>query len=444
MRVKIFLNLAICFCIVSFCNALQITEIQYDPAGTDTDREWLEIYNDTAGTIKLTDYKFFEANTNHGIVKTTDENVLTGEYVILAQDLAKFKVDNPGNNLKVFTSSFSLSNSGEVLSLKDKSLNIIFTIDYTNYLISTGNGATINFKNGSTATNTGTSTTTSTTTTIATQSATSTTSAGDYAQPTYFGRSYYPDSEKILVNAGKNLVGIMGQELSFSGNAKTGENRELASPTYFWSFGDGASAEGKKAKHEYKFTGEYVAVLEVYANGNRETDRIYVKITDPDIKLSLITKNNLPAVSIMNNSIYEIDLGNLFLNSSTTRYSLPKNFSILPKRNIDVAFEICKFATSTSGVFLSLENGKKLSEYFLAATPTLTFSLATTSITNNSFLQNSSSTKTFVRKKFWKKQNATLATTTKTQETIATTGQNNFIIKNEGSGISNFFKFLGL
>ena len=44
---------------VNFSSALQITEIQFDPDGADTDREWVEIYNETSNSIDLTQIKFF-------------------------------------------------------------------------------------------------------------------------------------------------------------------------------------------------------------------------------------------------------------------------------------------------------------------------------------------------------------------------------------------------
>ncbi len=446
MRVKIYLHFFFSFLIVQSAFALQVSEIQYDPAGADTDREWLEIYNDSSTTIKLTDYKFFEANTNHTISKTTEENISPGEYAVLVQDVAKYKIDNPNNALKIFTSSFSLSNSGESLALKDKSLNSIFTVDYTNFLTNTGNGTTINFKNGS-AVNSGT-TSTSTTATTTTQTATST-SAGETFQPTYFGRSYFPESEKILVNAGKNMQVLVGQEVNFSASAKTGENKELTSPTFFWSFGDATSAEGKSAKHDFKFIGEYVVVVEVYSNGNKETDRVYIKVIEPDVKLAIVTKKDLRAVNVFNNSNFEINLGNLVLNSSTTKYSLPKNFSILGKRGVDIAFETLKFATTTKGVNLNFENGKKIVEFYENASSTDSSILSTTSLATGTPVQYSPPFKGGVRGGFLKKQNypqpyIQREVSTTPTPTITPTNVNNFIIKNQESSFSSFFKFFGL
>ena len=83
------------FCLyLDFTFALVISEIQFDPAGSDTDREWVEIFNDTNSSLDLTTYKFFENNTNHGIeILSGDKNLGSGEYAILVQDLNKFKID---------------------------------------------------------------------------------------------------------------------------------------------------------------------------------------------------------------------------------------------------------------------------------------------------------------------------------------------------------------
>ena len=64
-------NIAIIFVVMglntTIVSALVISEIMYDPQGSDTDREWIEVLNDTQSSIDMTGWKFFEANTNHGL-----------------------------------------------------------------------------------------------------------------------------------------------------------------------------------------------------------------------------------------------------------------------------------------------------------------------------------------------------------------------------------------
>lgn len=48
-------------------NAQVISEIMYNPSGTDSKREWIEIYNDTNSALDLTLLKLVENDVNHSI-----------------------------------------------------------------------------------------------------------------------------------------------------------------------------------------------------------------------------------------------------------------------------------------------------------------------------------------------------------------------------------------
>ena len=65
-RVFFFLSLFVFSFHVAYANIL-INEVMYDVEGTDTDREWIEVYNDGSESVDLSTYKLFEANTNHGL-----------------------------------------------------------------------------------------------------------------------------------------------------------------------------------------------------------------------------------------------------------------------------------------------------------------------------------------------------------------------------------------
>ena len=56
-----------------------INEIMYDVEGTDTGREWIEVYNDSDAPVDLSAFKFFEADTNHEIV-SAEGNGEVGAY----------------------------------------------------------------------------------------------------------------------------------------------------------------------------------------------------------------------------------------------------------------------------------------------------------------------------------------------------------------------------
>lgn len=103
----------------------------FDPEGSDTKREWIEIYNAGSDDVDMTGWKFFESGTNHSLVFSPSESILkSGEYVIIVDDINSFKLDYKNYDGVIIDSSFSLSNTGEELSIRDKSGNVKDLISY--------------------------------------------------------------------------------------------------------------------------------------------------------------------------------------------------------------------------------------------------------------------------------------------------------------------------
>lgn len=128
-----------------------ISEIMYDlKNGSDDGREWIEVYNNSDTPVDLSTYKFFEADTNHKIISVQGgENILSGGYAVIVSNAEKFTIDNPNFSGLVFDSTFSLSNAGEVLMLKDKDLNILDQYFYSSSLGGGGDGESLQLVNGS-------------------------------------------------------------------------------------------------------------------------------------------------------------------------------------------------------------------------------------------------------------------------------------------------------
>ena len=92
-------------------SSLKITEIMYDLPGSDSGREWIEVYNAGASDIDLSLFKFFEANTNHGLAPAGSSILSAGALAVIADNPEKFSIDWPSYNGLIFDSSFSLSNT---------------------------------------------------------------------------------------------------------------------------------------------------------------------------------------------------------------------------------------------------------------------------------------------------------------------------------------------
>ena len=121
-----------------------INEIMYNPSGADADHEWVEIYNNDEN-INLEDWRFFEANTPHrlSLVQGDDMIISEDEYVIIADNAETFLQDYENYEGTVLDSTFSLSNTGEYIALKDPDGNIVDEVDYNSSLGANENGMSL-------------------------------------------------------------------------------------------------------------------------------------------------------------------------------------------------------------------------------------------------------------------------------------------------------------
>ena len=102
-----------------------INEVMYDLDGADIGREWIELYNDGSSPVDISNYKLFESGVNHKLTLFQgDKNISSFGYAIITSDKLKFKNDWPNFNGTIFDSTFSLSNTGEALGIKDIPISV--------------------------------------------------------------------------------------------------------------------------------------------------------------------------------------------------------------------------------------------------------------------------------------------------------------------------------
>ncbi|MDD2807978.1 MAG: lamin tail domain-containing protein, partial [Patescibacteria group bacterium] len=131
---------------LALASQVAISEIMYNPLGSDTGREWLEVKNVSTSTISLVDGSWrFNDGSSH-LVATSSANTFLQpqEYGIIADDPTKFMLDNPSYSGVVYDSSFSLKNSDTKISIFKNGLED----DSVTYSISLGaddNGKTLEY-----------------------------------------------------------------------------------------------------------------------------------------------------------------------------------------------------------------------------------------------------------------------------------------------------------
>jgi len=123
------------------CAQVVVTEIMYDPPGSDSGHEWIELFNGGSTTIPLSSYKIRTGNSSHRIARVSGESTVTpGTYAVIAQNGATFLSDFPNIGVPVFHSSISLNNTTASIELLDASGTLVSSVTYDSATGAEGDG----------------------------------------------------------------------------------------------------------------------------------------------------------------------------------------------------------------------------------------------------------------------------------------------------------------
>ncbi len=111
--------------------AVTITEAMYNPAGSDTGREWIELHNSGSEAVEVSaGQKGWRINDGANHVFGSNVVIPPGGFVIVASNPVAFAAQY-GSGLLVVKSALSLNNAGGTLSLLDAEGKIVDTVSYT-------------------------------------------------------------------------------------------------------------------------------------------------------------------------------------------------------------------------------------------------------------------------------------------------------------------------
>ncbi|MFA6536501.1 MAG: lamin tail domain-containing protein [Candidatus Paceibacterota bacterium] len=340
-----------------------ISEIMYDVEGTDTGREWMEVSNNSSTAINLSDWKLFEASTNHKLTFVRgSESVPAGGYAIVADDPQKFLADWPNFSGTLFDSTFSLSNTGETLILRSPDLVDVDTVSYTNNNGGAGDGKSLQRTNDdwSAALPTpGLASALSAPTPLADNNSGSTTVA-TLANNSVGSHRIEPS---IYADAGDDRTVAAGSVGLFTALASGLKNEPLEAERYFWTFGDGSFAEGKKIFHAYASPGTYLAMLEITSGAYVASARVKVTVVPATLSILSVSGGPQGGITLKNESIYELDLSWWQLVSGSNKFVFPKNTIVLPKATVTFPVSITSLSDINQGVSLFYPNGELASRF---------------------------------------------------------------------------------
>ncbi len=337
---KILLTITILFLPSLLHAQIIITEIMYDLSGSDTDREWVEIYNSGSEPINILTGTSkgswrFVINSAHTLnLFQGDETIGSGEYAIISKKGEQFLSEWQYAGT-IFSSAISLPNTTATLSIRDGDGNTLDQVSYSSDQGANGDGLSLQkSESGSWFAGTPTpgkknessSGEVLSLTTAGTQ--TSNTTSGTTGGSSSLSTVSTASSQLEVVSGSDRFINL-GSPINFQAVVKknTVPNSRI---DFNWSFGDGNVGVGQSVNHTYKYPGEYAVVLNARAGDVYSVSRFKVRVGDVNISLTLGDEY----IEIFNNSKSELNLFNWKISHNHKAFIFQSDTIVLPNSKL--------------------------------------------------------------------------------------------------------------
>jgi hypothetical protein len=317
---------------------LVISEIMYDlEVGSDTGREWIEIFNAGTEPVAVPEWRLFEGTTNHTLTAYTGgETLAAGSYAVIADNPGKFLEDNPGYPGILFDSAFSLNNTGEVLTLRccltgqgGSELTDQDSVTYSADWGAKGDGKTLERDTVSGSTFTPGLPTPGKgvleggslpDVVLPAQDEEETDDTQEAEDPVPQTPFKIPDPG-VFMYGGDDRTVLVGADVPFSGQALSKDGKPISTYGYSWNFGDGGTVEGQHVTHRWTYPGTYVVALTSPQDGS-QPDFIRV-VAEP----ASLTITRLPdgGLAVTNKTKREVNLSQWQLSMGNKTFRIPEH-----------------------------------------------------------------------------------------------------------------------
>lgn len=345
-------------------NDIVINEIMYNPAGTDTGLEWIELYNRGAELVDLTGWDLYPDGI--GYYTFGSFSLAPGKFVVIhlrldgidtATDL--YQGTSPQSNMGNTKGSVALFNS-----TSHSSDTIVDFVQYgaggetwqsaatkagiwteNDFIITAIEGNSIGLKVDGQDSN----------------------SSSDWQEFSYLEE---PSEEKLetpeqpmtaplagvennppQAQVGEDKIALVGQVIEFDGSLSSDPDNDPL--TFVWNFGHGRTAEGVKATSTYQYAGEYIVTLKASDGSLEDIDQISVTIYLTKILVSEFLANPVGKdeegewIEIYNPSDFWVDLSEWQLDDTeagSKPFIIPANTFLPPKNYLVFSRQITKIA----------------------------------------------------------------------------------------------------
>ncbi|OGZ43153.1 MAG: hypothetical protein A2719_00435 [Candidatus Ryanbacteria bacterium RIFCSPHIGHO2_01_FULL_45_22] len=319
-----------------------INEIAWMGTSVSANDEWIELYNNGAGSVDLTGWRLAAVDGQPDIALDTCANVtivVGGYYLFERTDDESV----PGITADcIYTGA--LGNTSEQLQLLNESGNVVDSINATDgwpagdnttkeTMQRNGGGwittaATPKKANSSTDSanppqNTSQANSPNTNSTSSQSSSSPGGADEPYVQPENLPR--------IKVDAGGDQQAAVGEQVQFRAQAWGLDDTVLENGRYVWNFGDGATYEGQNVGHEYMFPGTYMARLVVSSGKYSAFDDLQIVVRPNTITISEVMPGEAGWIEFQNTGGKSIHAGGWILETTRGRFIIPLGTTIAPQ-----------------------------------------------------------------------------------------------------------------
>ncbi len=366
LKKSIFLFLI--FPTISLASEINFSEVMADPEGTDTNREWIEVKNTANYPVNLEKYKFCDSGSCHKLYSENNNfKIQPKSFGIIAKNISEFKNDYQDFSGFVLRASFSLTNAGEKLELKNQNGDVVSVVEYSGDVCGKNGDSCSLF--GDTWKN-GKSTPGSENVFKKKESSNSSGGSSSSDETPKIDRTYVEITD--VIDGKKKLKAeiiddiptlIAGAENEFHGRAYGITGIEIRGAEYFWNMGDGKKEYGKNIKHTFLYPGKYILTLVVKSANFTGNIRKIVSVINSPIEISSIdSKENWIKIKNNYSDILKLDGWEIFVDGE--KFKIPKESYILGNSELIFPNKITNLdVKNNSHIFLLFPKGQKQSVF---------------------------------------------------------------------------------
>lgn len=381
--------------------SLGITEIMYDPLGTDANREWVEACNSGSSDIDMSGHYILTdglSSAHHSLVAQQASSVIpAGACAVIVQDPAGFRGDYPGYAGLMFDSSWSglTTTSGKTIVIIDSSSTVLDSVTYDPTLGGNNTGDSLQKNAAGTwipaapspgvptpddaasvvvSSTSGDMTDSTTSGSTSSDSTAGTTGSGSTGSVGIAASSAAPAAPKpapvpaMRVELSVPLHAVAGVALTISDKVygTAGDLRPFG--VGYFALGDGGAHDGPSLDsftYIYRYPGTYVVAFEYrdnrYVSVPAVTARATVEVSAPSVSISSVMPDG--SIELSNTGAREADISGWTLSSGGGKaFRVPSGTVILPNKKIVLGAAITGMVPASVGIAsLMLPSGASVS-----------------------------------------------------------------------------------